>query len=55
MQQGSNFPDRHAPKNDNEIVADLTPCQYGDEIVIVIRNGIVVKFEQRKIRLDEQI
>lgn len=33
-------------------VATIDNTQQGDEIIIVIRNGVVVKFEQRKIHLE---
>ncbi|MDU4962505.1 MAG: hypothetical protein E6X17_17765 [Sporomusaceae bacterium] len=53
MKQASQASDRQAAPSHNNLVAEPGPC--GDEIIIVIRNGIVVKFEQRKICLDESV
>jgi hypothetical protein len=52
MQQSSESVAKQAYGKDKLFVADLDKTQQGDEIIIIIRNGVVVKFEQRKITLE---
>jgi hypothetical protein len=52
MQQSCEPAAKQAHGKDDVSVAELDDSQQGDEIIIIIRNGVVVKFEQRKISLE---
>ncbi|WP_156478713.1 hypothetical protein [Anaerosporomusa subterranea] len=52
MQQSSGAAGQQTCGKEDLPVAKLDNTQHGDEIIIIIRNGVVVKFEQRKINLE---
>ncbi len=51
MQQSGEPAARQVHRKEDAAVTELDNRQ-GDEIIIIIRNGVVVKFEQRKFNLE---